>query len=63
MNDQLQFDAAAALGHELEWDPPHELSNARRWTCKRCGRALLCFQGNWYGSALETQCIDVEVLA
>jgi hypothetical protein len=45
-------------GHTLEWDPPHAMSNVRRWTCteRLCGAAVLSYQGNIYGQATTTYC-------
>ena len=42
--------------HDLEWDPPHALSNVRRWTCRRCGRAKLVNGDVTYGSATTEPC-------
>lgn len=47
---------AAALGHDVEWDPPHALSSVSRWTCKTCGNAVLKAGRNVYGSAVEKPC-------
>jgi hypothetical protein len=47
---------AVQLGHTLEWNPPHALTSARRWTCKTCGAAVLDYHGNVYGSAVENTC-------
>jgi hypothetical protein len=50
--------AAHHRGHTLAWDPPHALSNVRRWTCTNppCGAAVLSYQGNVYGQATTTFC-------
>lgn len=49
------------LEHEPENDPPHELSSAKRWTCKKCGHAGLLCDGNAYGGALEAYCGEHKV--
>lgn len=53
---------AEALGHIVEWDPPSGLSSASRWTCtnRRCGAAVLEYNGNIYGSAVEKTCEQIE---
>lgn len=51
---------AIANGHTLEWDPPHGLSSASRWTCTTCGSAALRYDGNEYGSATEEKCTGAE---
>lgn len=48
--------AATEKGHTIEWDPPAALTAARRWTCRRCGNAVLDYQGNVYGGALQITC-------
>jgi hypothetical protein len=47
---------AEQLGHTVEWDPPHALSSASRWTCTVCGAAVLSCRGNVYGTAIEKTC-------
>lgn len=47
---------AAEKGHTVEWDPPPGLNAARRWTCTRCGNAVLDYRGNVYGGALQITC-------
>lgn len=42
--------------HEMVDDPPHVLSTARRHTCKKCGKVILIYASNVYGSALEEAC-------
>jgi hypothetical protein len=50
-------EAAVALGHDLEWDPPHELSRFGRYTCTKCGKAVLIRpNGSGYGSATRDAC-------
>lgn len=49
-------DNANAATHDLEWDPPHGLSSARRWTCRRCGHAVLSYGSNVYGTATHAPC-------
>lgn len=60
MSRQTQFDEAVekakGLGHTMISDPPHELSRAWRWSCNKCGRAVLSCNGNVYGSAMEKDC-------
>jgi hypothetical protein len=41
-------------GHEPEWDP--SFTGVPRWTCPKCGRAALNYNGNRYGSAYEFRC-------
>lgn len=50
---------AAGRGHVLEVDSPHGLSSVRRLTCtkRECGRAILNYRGNIYGSALSEDCV------
>lgn len=50
--------AQEEFGHDVGWDPPSGLSSARRWTCLRrtCGRAVLIYGDNIYGSAVTEQC-------
>jgi hypothetical protein len=43
-------------GHAIEDDSPGGLSRVQRWTCGRCGDAVLRYGGNTYGSALDTPC-------
>lgn len=50
------LETARAGGHELEHDPPHALASVDRYTCKRCGRAVLGNYGHAYGSAAEGPC-------
>jgi hypothetical protein len=48
---------AKSLGHDMEHDPPaNELSRVARYTCSKCGRAVLANGGTVYGSALEVEC-------
>lgn len=47
---------AEARGHVVYDDPPWGLSSAMRWTCSRCEAAVLSYNGNIYGSAVETDC-------
>jgi len=51
---------AEALGHAVEWDPPAALTEARRWTCSRCGDAVLDYRGNIYGGAANRSCWVTE---
>ncbi|TXS35263.1 hypothetical protein [Streptomyces sp. t39] len=53
---------ALGKGHDFEDDAPHALSSVERWTCKRCGAAVLRSRGYVYGSATEDHCI-VKVTA
>jgi hypothetical protein len=46
---------ALQLGHDVESDPPF-MSSASRWTCKRCGRAVLQNGRVVYGQASEERC-------
>jgi hypothetical protein len=47
-------------GHTLEWDPPHALSSASRWTRRTCGETALRAYGNEYGGAVEEKCTGGE---
>ncbi len=47
---------AADRGHVVVSDPPHDLSAGRRWTCRKCGAAVIDYRGNVYGSAIEQDC-------
>jgi len=42
--------------HDLEWDPPAVMTAVRRWTCTRCGDAVLVNGDNVYGSATRETC-------
>lgn len=42
--------------HTLETDTPHALSSVERWTCTRCGCAVLVKGGHVYGSASVEEC-------
>lgn len=42
--------------HTLETDTPHALSSVERWTCTRCGCAVLVKGGHVYGSASAEAC-------
>lgn len=54
---------AAALGHDVKPDPPHEMSRAERWTCTRCGGAVIRYNGNVYGAAVDYTCAKLTDLA
>lgn len=43
------------LGHELAADPP-TFASMRRYTCVKCGRAVLGGERVSYGSAKEAPC-------
>lgn len=48
---------AAALGHDCIDDPPSgAFTSASRWTCTRCGRAVIRNGNVVYGSAIERIC-------
>jgi hypothetical protein len=55
--------AAVDNGHTVVWDPPAALTSVRcRWTCARCGQAVLqAAEGHLYGSALDGACPNMEV--
>jgi hypothetical protein len=46
-------------GHVIEDDSPGGLSRVQRWTCGRCGDAILRYGSNVYGSALDTPCAAI----
>lgn len=46
---------AVALGHNVEYDPP-AFSSVNRWTCSRCGQAVLVNGSVIYGSATTDEC-------
>ena len=48
--------AARAAGHDLTNDPPHSLSSVNRYTCTKCGKAVLGSDDNVYGSAVKEPC-------
>lgn len=50
---------ATELGHTMENDPPFA-SSASRWTCTRCGAAVLHNGGHVYGTAVEETCDQVR---
>lgn len=56
MSGEAAVTRAEALGHWVEHDPPAAMTAARRWTCARCGAAVLDYLGNIYGSAVEKMC-------
>lgn len=65
MNRQTQFDEAVekakGLGHNMISDPPDTLTGQLdRWSCNKCGRAVLSCNGNVYGSAMSMPCEPVE---
>jgi hypothetical protein len=47
---------ALTRGHALVWDPPAAMTGAERWTCQRCGRAVIRYSGVVSGAAAETDC-------
>jgi hypothetical protein len=49
-------------GHEMKYDPPaNSLSRMNRYTCRKCGRAVLGNPGAAYGSATEGPCTAGQV--
>jgi len=57
MTFQEAVEHAKKRGHELVYDPPaNTLSRAARYTCRKCGRAVLATGGPAYGSAIEEDC-------
>lgn len=56
---QSAVDKARASGHDLEHDPPHLLSSMDRFTCRKCGRAVLGNHSTAYGSATDGPCKSV----
>ncbi len=51
---------ATVRGHDLEYDPPHSLSSVDRYTCRKCGRAVLGGYSNAYGSATSAEDCTVQ---
>lgn len=51
---------AAALGHNVEWDPPAAITATARWTCTVCGEAVLQREDRVYGEAIEKTCEDAQ---
>lgn len=54
---------AAANGHQMEWDPPAAMTSFSRWTCTRCGEAVLFREyepESAYGSALTGECPEAS---
>lgn len=47
---------ATEKGHNVEWDAPAGMTAVRRWTCTRCGDAVLDNRGHLYGGALDRTC-------
>ncbi|HEX2242427.1 MAG TPA: hypothetical protein VHK27_04055, partial [Gammaproteobacteria bacterium] len=47
---------ASSFGHNVFEDHPEGLSKVRRWTCLTCGRAVLRYEMNIYGTAVEVRC-------
>lgn len=56
IDDTTPVTRANARGHEVENDGP-TLGGASRWTCRRCGRAVLRYANNVYGSAVDEDCV------
>jgi hypothetical protein len=57
----LILERAQGRGHDPVDDSPGGLSTAQRWTCTRCGLAVLRFQGNVYGSLLDADvCLTAD---
>lgn len=59
---------AESRGHHVTFDPPAGMTGTLRWTCTEteCGRAVLDYNGNIYGSAIEDDCpamVESEVSA
>lgn len=44
--------------HDLDDDPPHALSAVSRWTCRRCGNAVLVNGAVTYGAASTEPCAE-----
>lgn len=51
---------AQALGHQVEDDAPGGVSRVQRWTCTVCGDAVLSYNGNIYGGAVERTCEESQ---
>jgi hypothetical protein len=51
---------ALCRGHAVTYDPTHGLSSVLRWTCTRCGQAVLDNRGHVYGGAIEADCAAPE---
>lgn len=47
---------AESLGHTVESDPPAAITAAERWTCTKCGDAVLRYRDVIYGSASAKEC-------
>jgi hypothetical protein len=47
-------------GHQLEHDPPAAMTRVRRWTCKRCGDAVLLNGSIAYGGATIRTCEESQ---
>lgn len=52
--------ATVANGHDVEWDPPHPLSAALRWTCRTCHATAIRYGNNEYGDAVTDPCKPME---
>lgn len=50
------FKKAKDNGHKFIYDPPHSLSSMNRYTCEKCGKAVLGNSTSGYGSATEDTC-------
>jgi hypothetical protein len=48
---------ARQFGHQPAWDP----GTQQRWTCNRCGRAVLRVGTNIYGSAVRERCDSTNI--
>ena len=53
---------AEANGHTVEHDPPGGLTSGDRWTCTACGSAVMIYNRNIYGSAIDRTCEESQVL-
>lgn len=57
----MKMSAAVKLAelneHRMQDDPPHSLSKAVRYTCTKCGKSVLSYEGgNAYGTAITEGC-------
>ena len=59
---QIPAEAMAKVkaGHDLEHDPPAAITLFRRWTCTRCGGAVLHNGVVTYGGATERTCEESQ---
>lgn len=57
MDMPSEVEEQVKANHVMEWDPPTVMTAVRRWTCTRCGDAVLVNGDVVYGSATRSACL------